>query len=49
MTVGKRKKTVAVKTTVQASRVVPNPWFEQLESDTLAWHKAKPAEYQGTC
>jgi len=49
VTVAKKKKTVTVRTTVQATRTVPNPWFQQLKVDTLRWHKAKPAEYQGTC
>ena len=47
--VAKKKKTVTVRTTVQATRTVPNPWFQQLKVDTVSWHKAKPAEYQGNC
>ena len=49
VTVAKKKKTVTVRTTVQATRTVPNPWFQQLKVDTVSWHKAKPAEYQGNC
>jgi hypothetical protein len=49
VTVAKKKKTVTVRTNVPATRTVPNPWFEQLKQDTVKWHKAKPAEYQGTC
>jgi hypothetical protein len=49
VTVARKKKTITVRTTVPATRVIPNPWFEQLKSDTLEWHEAKPAEYQGTC
>lgn len=47
--VGKKKKTITVRTMEQATRQVPNPWFEQFKADTLRWHKAKPAEYQGSC
>ena len=47
--VGKKKKTVTFRTSVEASRVIPNPWFEQLKIDIGRWHKARPAEYQGTC
>ena len=47
--VGKKKKTVTVRTSVAATRSDPNPWFEGLKTDILRWHKSKPAEYQGTC
>ena len=49
VTVGTKKKTITIRTSVEASRAIPNPWFEQLKTDTVRWHKAKPAEYQGTC
>jgi hypothetical protein len=37
--------------TTQGSRfrVVPNPWLSSLVADALAWHRAKPPEYQGGC
>ena len=47
--VGKQKKTVTVRTMVEATRQVPNPWLGDFERDVVRWHKAKPAEYQGNC
>ena len=42
------KRTVTVRTTVQAARTVPNPWFQQLKVDTVGWYKAKPRSTRAT-